>query len=235
MKKIISIVEYTISSLKGDQSYKINIDFTFSQLIRIIYYRTVQLFRGMVLRIFIKQVRGLFFAGRKVLLEHSNQLRVGKNVIVEDGVFINALSRDGIIFGNNVTIAKHSIIMCTGVISHMGKGIVIGNNTAVGAQSFLGGQGGIVIGNDVIMGPGVRIFSENHNYTRSDINIRNQGENRTGVVIEDNCWIGASVTILDGCMIGAGSVIAAGAVITHDVSENSVIAGVPGKLIKKRI
>lgn len=235
MKTFISIVEYIISRLKGDKAYKINIDFTFAQLIRIVYYRIVQIFRGLLSRIFIKQVKGLLFAGTKIILEHSNQLRIGKNVIIEDGVFINALSRDGISFGDNVTIAKYSIVTCTGVISHMGVGIVIGNNSAVGAQSFLGGQGGIIIGNDVIMGAGVRIFSENHNYSRSDIIIRKQGENRTGVIIENNCWIGASVTILDGCVIGTGSVIAAGAVVTHSVSENSIVAGIPGKIIKKRV
>ena len=80
-------------------------------------------------------------------------------------MILNALSVNGIALGNNVTIAKNSVLQCTGVIAKKGEGIVIGNDSAVGAQSYLGGQGSIEIGDDVIMGPGVKIFSENHNYT----------------------------------------------------------------------
>lgn len=68
--------------------------------------------------------------------------------------------------GNNVTIAKFTSIQCTGVIHELGTGVTIGDNSAVGAYSFLGGQGGITIGNNVIMGPKVNIFSENHGFNR---------------------------------------------------------------------
>jgi acetyltransferase-like isoleucine patch superfamily enzyme len=165
---------------------------------------------------------------------HGRNLNVGKSLIIEDGVYIDALSEEGIILGNNVTIAKQSILICTGVIRKIGKGIQIGNNSAIGAQSFIGGQGGVNIGNDVIMGPGVRIFSENHIYKDKKELIRLQGESRKGVAIGDNCWIGASSTILDGVTIGNGCVIAAGSVVTKDIPSNSVAAGVPAKVVKNR-
>lgn len=84
------------------------------------------------------------------------------------------------------------------------------------------------------MGPGVRIFSENHNYDQQNILIRLQGETRKGVSIGNNCWIGASVTIVDGVTIGNGVVIAAGAVVTKDVPPDSIFGGVPAKQISTR-
>jgi len=62
-----------------------------------------------------------------------------------------------------------------------------------------------------------------------------QGVTRIGIEIGKNCWIGAKVTILDGAKIGNGCIIAAGSVITNkEFPDNSVIAGIPGKIIKTR-
>ncbi|MEL6305930.1 MAG: acyltransferase, partial [Bacteroidota bacterium] len=92
----------------------------------------------------------------------------GRNLILEDDVYINALSEKGVRFGENVTIARNSTLLCTGVIAHKGVGIKIGNNSSINAYGFLGGQGGIEIGDNVIMGPQVKIFSENHLFNDDD-------------------------------------------------------------------
>ena len=170
-----------------------------------------------------------------MIVQHGYQFKAGKSLILEDGVHINALSENGIEVGDNVTIGKYAILTCTGVIANKGVGIRIGNNSAIGTQSFLGGQGGITIGNDVIMGPQVKIFSENHVYENPEVLIRKQGESRKGVVIGDNCWIGAGVTILDGVSISKGSIVAAGAVVTQSLPENSFAAGVPARVIRSRV
>ena len=177
---------------------------------------------------------GLFFCGRKVVIEYGYQLSAGPNLILEDLVQISALSEKGISLGRNVTIGKSAILVCTGVIANRGVGIEIGDYSAVGAHSFLGGQGGVRLGQNVIMGPGVRIFSENHNYGDLGIPIRLQGENRKGVLVEDDCWVGSGVTILDGVTVGTGSLIAAGSVVTKDVPPFSIAAGVPAKVIGDR-
>jgi len=177
---------------------------------------------------------GMIFCGRKVIVQHGYQFKAGRNLILEEGVHINALSEYGIVAGNNVTIAKYAILTCTGVIANKGMGIQIGNNSAIGAQSFLGGQGGIKIGNDVIMGPHVKVFSENHNYEHPTILIRKQGESRKGVVIDDNCWIGAGVIILDGVSIAKGCIVAAGSIVTKSIPENSIVMGIPAQVMKSR-
>jgi len=229
------IIEKLIGKLKSNPGYHFDTDYSFYQLVKIIYYRSKQIVRGLLKRYHFKKISGLFFCGKRVIIEHGEMLFAGRSLIIENGVYINALSEKGIRLGDNVTIGKNSILVCTGVIKRKGVGISIGNNSAVGAQSFLGGQGGITIGTDVIMGPGVRIFSENHVFTQKDIPIRLQGETRKGVAIGNNCWIGASVTIVDGVTIGDGVVVAAGAVVTKDIPSNTIYAGVPAKQISTRL
>ena len=58
--------------------------------------------------------------------------------------------------------------------------------------------------------------------------------NRKGIKIGKNCWIGSKVTILDSVEIGSGCILAAGSVITKSFPDNSIIGGVPAKLIKMR-
>jgi acetyltransferase-like isoleucine patch superfamily enzyme len=89
----------------------------------------------------------------------------------------------------------------------------------------------IEIGNDVIIGPGVSLFSENHNYKDINTPIRLQGETRKKIVIEDDVWIGANAIILAGVYIGKHSVVGAGSVVTKDVPANSVVVGSPAKLV----
>jgi acetyltransferase-like isoleucine patch superfamily enzyme len=226
-------VQKLVARLKGDPTYRLDTRYSTKQLFFIIYYRFFQSLRGTFLKLKISS-DGLVFCGSRVVVQHGYQLTAGKSLILEEGVHINALSENGIVLGNNVTIARYAVLSCTGVIANKGMGISIGNNSAVGAQSYLGGQGGITIGNDVIMGPQVKIFSENHQYKHPNELIRKQGESRQGVHVGDNCWIGAGVTILDGVHIANGCVVAAGSVVTKSVPENSFLAGVPARVVRSR-
>jgi len=70
---------------------------------------------------------------------------------------------------------------------------------------------------------------------RIDVPIAEQPEPRLGVVIEEDCWLGAGATVIDGVRIGRGSIVAAGAVVTRDVAPYSVVAGVPARRIASRI
>ncbi|MCA9299135.1 MAG: acyltransferase, partial [Phycisphaerales bacterium] len=128
-----------------------------------------------------------------------------------------------------------AILQASGVLARPGVGMHVGHRVAIGAQSFLGGQGGIEIGDDTIMGPGVRVFSEEHVYEDPDVPIRLQGERRSRVVIGANCWIGANATILSGTHLGPGCVVAAGAVVKGTFAENSLIVGVPGRTLRCRV
>lgn len=232
MKKII---EFLVRKLRNQEDYVIKGNYSSYEFLLILYYRGFQIFRGFWQFPFSGKVKGLKFIGRHVKIEHSNLFSSGSNLILDDGVSINALSMNGIIFGRNVNIGKNTIIICSGVIANKGAGLTIGNHSAIGAQSFIGAQGGVIIGDDVIFGPGVKIFSENHEYKDSIIPIRLQGEIRSGVRIGNNCWIGAGVTILAGVSIGNGCVIAAGSIVTKDVPSNTLYYNKLTAILKNRL
>lgn len=110
-----------------------------------------------------------------------------------------------------------------GLFTQIGKNVFINH-----ACSFLD-MGGITIEDEVLLGPKVNLITENHPLDPS---------NRRAlickpIVIKRNAWIGAAATILPGVTIGENAVVAAGAVVTTDVPANTVVGGVPAKIIKQ--
>lgn len=112
--------------------------------------------------------------------------------------------------------------------TNFGRFIRLGKNVFINhACSFLD-IGGITIEDDVMIGPSVNLTSENHPLDPND---------RTTVllqpvVIKRNAWIGAGATILPGVTVGENSIVAAGAVVSRNVPPNTVVAGVPAKVVK---
>jgi len=119
---------------------------------------------------------------------------------------------------------------------YFGKGnkISIGDYSGIGENSILGQDEEIRIGNNVLIGPHLMIFTQNHNFGDRNKLIREQGATRKPVIIEDDVWIGARVILLPGVTLGRGSVVAAGAVVTKSVPPFSVIGGVPARIIGNR-
>lgn len=128
--------------------------------------------------------------------------------------------------GENVNIEK-------GVFFGRGDEISLGDNSGIGINARISGP--IDIGNNVMMGPDVIVYTQNHKYDDIDVPMIQQGSTKKEkVVIEDDVWIGARVIILKGVHIGRGAVIGAGSIVTKDVLDNEVVAGNPARLIKKR-
>lgn len=175
------------------------------------------------------------FIGHGVTLRCKGKIRLGSEVRLRDGVRIDALSREGVALGDRVLLGSNTRIECTGSLSSIGKGLTIGNDSTFGADCYFGAAGGIEIGCDVMAGQLVRFHSENHNFANTSVPIRKQGVTHRGIKIGDNVWIGAGAVFLDGVTVGGGSVIAANAVVTAgEYPPNSVIAGVPARVVKTR-
>lgn len=219
----------------GRKNYLVDEGLSNRSLFIIMYSRAVQMIRGFCLKFFLRKSSGIIFKGRGCKLRHKHLISVGKSLTLGDNVEINALSKEGVKIGNGVSILNNTIIECTGVIRNLGEGLVIGNNVGISQNSFIQVRGKVIIEDNVIFGPGISIFSENHNSEDPNKPISQQGETRIGVTIKQNSWIGANATILDGVTIGKNSIVAAGSVVTKSFPDYSVIAGVPAKLIKKRI
>ncbi len=230
MKKIINKL---IKEL-GRENYEIDKKLFRKDLLIVVINRAFQIFRGFFLKPFLRKSKGLIFLGRSVKIKHKHLIKMGKSIIIGDYVEINALSINGIEIGNNVTIHRNTIIECTGVIRQIGEGLIIGNNVGIAQNCFIQVRGEVKIGNNVIFGPNVSIFSENHNFSNPDLPVNVQGETRKGVSIEDGVWIGTRAIILDGVHIGKNSIVAAGSVVTKDVPQYAIVGGVPAKIIKMR-
>lgn len=128
--------------------------------------------------------------------------------------------------GKNVNIEK-------GADFGRGTGITIGDNSGIGVKC--GVRGPLEMGKNIMMGPRVIIMTNRHNTERTDIPMNQQGFlPLQKVTICDDVWIGTRVIIMPGVTIGKGSIIGAGAVVTKDVPEYAVVAGVPAKVIKYR-
>ncbi len=172
------------------------------------------------------------FLGKGVRFFNLKNIKFGKWVRLEDHVFLSALGNAPIEIGNKVRIGAFSRLIISTSFNNIGKYIKIGNNVGIGEFAYLGGAGGLEIGDDCIIGQYFSCHPENHQFCDPEKLIRLQGVTRKGIKIGNNCWIGAKVTILDGVSIGTNCVIAAGAVVTKSVPEGSLIGGVPARILK---
>ncbi|MDD8048252.1 MAG: sugar O-acetyltransferase [Thomasclavelia sp.] len=119
----------------------------------------------------------------------------------------------------------------TPFICDYGKNIHLGSNVFINCNCYLMDGASISIGSNVFIGPYCGFYTAAHPI---EYKKRNQGlEKALPITIKDNCWFGANVSVMPGVTIGSGCVIAAGSVVTKDMPDNSMIAGVPAKVIKE--
>ena len=112
--------------------------------------------------------------------------------------------------------------------TNFGKHTRIGKNVFVNHGCSFLDLGGITIEDDVLIGPQVKLVTENHPVdpaNRKSLDLKS-------IVVKKNAWIGAGSVILPGVTIGENSIVAAGAVVTQDVPSNTIVGGVPAKHIK---
>ncbi len=137
-------------------------------------------------------------------------------------------------FGDKAEIRPGAYIDACSKIS-IGKNVVIRPGTFLYADPTIDG-GGIVIEDDVLIGPGVHFYTNNHEFSDTAKSILRQGypiatpENR--ILVKKGSWIGANSVILPGVEIGENSVVGAGSVVTKNVPARVVVAGNPTRIIK---
>ena len=128
-------------------------------------------------------------------------------------------------------LGRRSVIESYCCINNAVGDVTIGDYTRIGIHCTVIGP--VCIGNHVNLAQGITVTALNHNFADTNRRIDEQGISTKPVVIGDDVWIGANAVILPGVTIGRHVVVAAGAVVTKDVPENTIVAGVPAKEIKK--
>lgn len=113
-------------------------------------------------------------------------------------------------------------------------GIDAGANLHVNTNAWLYGRGGLVIGDNVLIGPNAVVTSSQHRYARRDIPIVYQGHKCERTVLGSYVWIGANATVLPGVTVAEGTIVAAGSVVTKDTEPYTIVAGVPAQKVGDR-
>lgn len=119
-------------------------------------------------------------------------------------------------------------------ISEKRPKIIIGNSVLIGPYCTLGCSNEIIIEDNVMLAPHVHITDRNHTFEDVTVPINKQPAISTGpVIIKSESWLGYGCQIMPNVTIGKHSVVAAGAIVTRDVPDYSVVAGMPARVIKK--
>ncbi len=152
---------------------------------------------------------------------------LGENVVIETGVMI--FHPENIRFGSNIYIGHQTILK-----GYFKNRLEIGDNTWIGQQCFIHSAGGILIGRNVGIGPGVKILSSEHEDEGVEVPILASRLVFAPVTIDDNCDLGVGAIVLPGVHIGRGVQVGAGAVVTKDIAPYAVAAGVPARVLRMR-
>lgn len=133
-----------------------------------------------------------------------------------------------------MTIGKGSSVSSSARFFH-GENIEIGERTNINRQCMLwaGKHARIILGNDCLTGPGVKIIASKYQVQGQAI-IRSYPQFEKDIVIGNDVWLGANSVILPGVRIGNGAIIGAGAVVTKDVAPFEIVTGVPARSVKTR-
>jgi len=174
------------------------------------------------------------FIGLRTKIVMGKQLRLGRWVRIGESCTLSAFGQEALQIGDRSGIGAFSRLIVSSDYSQPGKGIRIGERVGIGEYAYLGGAGGLEIGDDCIIGQYFSCHPQNHLFDHAEQAIRLQGVTQKGINIGSNCWIGSKVTVLDGVSIGDGCVVAAGAVVTKNFPAGAVLAGVPARMIKSR-
>lgn len=156
------------------------------------------------------------------ILKHSGIRLTGPNIYISPNSTLAAKPR--LIIGDGTAVGSET---------QLGVDVQIGSQCTVNAGVTVWGK--VNIGDNVSIATGARILGFNHGTESLSEPISEQPLTSKGILLGDDIWLGANAIILDGVKVGSHSVIGAGAVVTKNVTQYSIVAGNPAKFLKSRV
>jgi acetyltransferase-like isoleucine patch superfamily enzyme len=170
------------------------------------------------------------FFGADITLRHPHKVRIGRNVVVDDGCVLDAkgASNTGITIGNGVFLGRQ-----TSVNTKDGD-IVLEDGVNVGAFCMIFSASQVRCGKNTLIAAYTYLVGGGHDLSSTETAIIEQDRHSVGITVGHNCWIGAGVSILDGVTLGHDAVIGANSVVTEDIESFAVAAGSPAVVRRVR-
>ena len=164
--------------------------------------------------------------GRNVLLRGAKQISLGNKVLIDSGAVLDCRGSDASVkLSDFVSIGRNSAVVAKDAQVELSEGVNIGSNVRIASQSSIKIGASTLIGAYCYIGPG------NHQTAEGKAIIEQEMENKGGVEIGRNVWIGARVTILDGVKIGDNAIIGAHSLVKEDVMAKSTVVGTPARVV----
>jgi acetyltransferase-like isoleucine patch superfamily enzyme len=186
--------------------------------------------RGMTYPWLLGSVGRKVVFGQGVVLRHPAKIHIGDGVVVDDLVVLDAKgsTNQGIRIGAGVFLGRGTILSCKN------GNIELGEGTNIGFHSEIFSGSSVTVGRQGLFAAYTYLVGGGHEFEGREVAVVDQPRTSRGIALGDDVWLGAGATVLDGVHIGSHAVVGAGAVVTADLPENAVAAGVPARVVRTR-
>ena len=168
--------------------------------------------------------------GQGVVLRHPAKIRLGDDVVVDDLVVLDAKgsTNAGITAGDGVFLGRGTILSCKD------GDIVLGDHVNIGFHSEVFSASRVTVGRHGLFAAYTYLVGGGHAFDQAGVPILEQERTSRGIALGENVWLGTGVKVLDGVRIGRDVVVGAGAVVTADLPDGVIAAGVPARVVRAR-
>ena len=173
--------------------------------------------------------RGVVF-GQGVVLRHPHKMRLGDGVMVDDLVVLDAkgTTNRGIEIGRGVFLGRGTILSCKD------GDITLGDHANLGFHCEIFSGSSVTVGRTRCSPPRPTWWAAGTSSRARDAAVIDQPRTSRGITLGDNVWLGTGAKVLDGVRIGSHVVVGANAVVTEDLPDGAIAAGVPARVLRLR-